>query len=431
MPNNSSSNLSFFDSMSSNSRRESGSTRLEAYQVEGRQDFGYQLATLDVDQLISTDKVLDRYDRAKSEMGRSAGPDGLRLEILHRSDVAKTVKAIVKQIKAGTFITTEPRLVQHPKPSGNGTRDLRIFNVCERLVASSANEILTQLISPCIHRMFHGYLTDLGTSTLFSDIFHYLTRNNSSRNIYCTELDIRKAFDEIQVAAVRQALLALSVPPNTVETVLTLSGAKRNTVGLPQGNALCPILFTATVCHCLVGLGSREHNEKADPMPIIYADNFCYLSKSELKMRELIDCHTGKLATTGLEWGPRELPKNIKKGEIASVMGTLISIEGSKIMFRMSSKTVIKARGTYKASIAEVDPARAARERLISIVNQWGHIAATTGDDELRSILESITNVKGIEQPDLRVIVSAWRIAGNNWLQKHTIRHTVPNTSWD
>lgn len=410
------------------SRRESGSTRLEAYHVKSRRDCGYQLATLDVDQLISTDQVLDRYDRAKAAMGRSAGPDGLRLELLHRRDVAKNVKVIVRELKAGTFTTTEPRLAQHPKPSGKGTRDLRIFNVCERLVASSANEILTQLICPRIHRMFHGYLTDLGTSTFYSDIFDYLTRNEASENIYCTELDIRKAFDEIQVAVVRKALLAQGIPPITVDTILTLSGAERNTVGLPQGNALCPILFTTTVCHGLVGLGTRKHI-KANPMPAIYADNFCYLSKSESEMRKLIDGHTDKLKTIGLEWGPREQPKNLRKEETASVMGTLISIEGSKIRFRMSSKTVNKARDTYKASIAEADPAKAARERLISIVTQWGHIAATTEDNELRSTLDSITQVKGIEQPDLQVIVRAWRTAGNNWLQKHSTRHAAPNNS--
>lgn len=413
-------------------RRESGSSRLQQFNVTDGVDRGYALESLTVKQLLSVDQVLRRYDQTKSFMGNAGGPDGLKLNQFRREEIAMIVRKIVDLAKNAEFVPGQLRRVPIPKGSG-GSRDLLIANVCERLVSSSANEILTRLIAPKIHPAFHGYLPRLGTHTFFAYIFAMLTRHPTADCIYFSSLDILKAFDRVQVKSVKEALLALKIPEDTIEAILTLTGANQNGVGLPQGNALCPILFTATLSHH-VDWGNQRESKTAHPVPpmyadSVYADNVSYIGKSELELREKIDSHSRELDGVGLTWGTKPPPINLSTGEIGTAMGTTVSITNGKVKFRMSTETLDQAKTTYSSSYSGIYRRRAARDILISIVSQWGHIAATTEDGELRTTLEGITNLPGMQQPDLNEIIRIWRDAGNDWLYRCLPRYLEATNS--
>ena len=193
---------------------------------------------------------------------------------------------------------------------------------------------------------------------------------NGSRNLSMAWIDVRKAFDSVSHAWLQEMMTMHKFPLwmcrtvarlceswNTKITARTKEGYKTSDLirfnkGLPQGDALCPRLFTLCLNPISWKLKASEGYKLSRPLSgkithLLYIDDMKIYAASKDKLERVMKTVKEAMADVGLEWnekkcstahvrrgsldsslggtaiGERQVIQNLKKGETYKFLGVL------------------------------------------------------------------------------------------------------------
>lgn len=259
-------------------------------------------------QLMNNHKYLDvEYVRSIfSTFGalKACGPDGIRPILLHHLPEV-VLQRIVALYKATLVFGYTPRILREnnviflPKAGKDDyslPKSYRPITLAPFLLKGLEKAILWRLESTILKRTVfskhqHAFLPDRGCDSALSDAFDYVEKATlSNKKALCVSIDIRGAFDNVDIEAAIAALKRKRLPFWALRwyehylksrfSTISINGSKLtflHTRGTPQGGVCSPILWIIVFDDLLdsinLGTGARAVGYADDCLIIIYGDD--------------------------------------------------------------------------------------------------------------------------------------------------------------
>ncbi len=194
--------------------------------------------------VISKHVVWEAYQRVKVNDG-AAGVDGASIQEFER-DLKGNLYKLWNRMSSGSYFPQPVRMVEIPKPDGQGVRVLGVPTVADRIAQTVAKQYLEPQVEPIFHPDSYGYRP--GRSALQAVA---VCRERCWKADWVIDVDIRAFFDtldhELVLRAVKkhtdQKWILLYVerwlPAPMRREDGTLVARER---GSPQGSAISPLL---------------------------------------------------------------------------------------------------------------------------------------------------------------------------------------------
>lgn len=224
---------------------------------------------------ITDERILrTAMDHLDQDGPKAAGPNGIRLRDLNRSqrwDLARTLRDL---LRSGTYSRGRTRNVEIPKGNGKpGTRTLKIPNAEDQVVQRAAVSILQPILDPRFDILSFGFRPDrnrehaLATAQYLAHVGHQTLLLE----------DIRNAFDNVPHRPLLETLGHYGTQPQTVELIRRCIAGSGDR-GLSQGGCLSPLLLNVYLDHFL----DRHWRRQMPHTPLIrYADDICVTCRSQ------------------------------------------------------------------------------------------------------------------------------------------------------
>lgn len=367
------------------------------------------IADLTLAKLNDHDRFLRSFKRSKSDMGLSAGIDRIRGEEYSIPELAQALRRLSKTIGDGSFVPNDHRQVQLPKPNGK-FRTLSIPVFAERVVSRSFNNALLDVLDVRFPDSFHAYRRERGILTLIASIARAY---DPAKPLYIGTADIENAFPTTPRAAVADSLLE-QVPDEALRnTLLRFSYPRNSQLGLPQGLATSPTLFTMMMSHVLTR-GSPESGY--DAALLTYSDNLVYVSSVQESIMETHRQHTQELKAIGMRFKADQplTPVNIAQGSI-DVLGTTVFTRNGRIAFKPGpdgwNKLLLQIRDTYLHPYISAG----AWEAMSGWISRNSHIANSFGAPAIVDRLRNYCTQANILDVPWDAITNASKRAAEQW----------------
>ena len=187
--------------------------------------------------------------------GRAVGPDGVSLEEM-RSAGSHWLRQLHAKLRAGKYSPSRPRVCRIPKTNAPGEyRELGIYNLEDRVVATSIKNGLTPLAEPTLHDRSYAFRPQRSVSAGLHAITAWIRERcdaKSAGRFVAVAVDIEDCFGSVRHEKIL-ASMAKMADRGTVETIRRFHlrdkarGAappcqRRVPAGLIQGNPLSPLL---------------------------------------------------------------------------------------------------------------------------------------------------------------------------------------------
>ncbi len=148
---------------------------------------------------ISKEVVWEAYLRVKANKG-AAGVDGESIEEFER-DLKGNLYKLWNRMSSGCYFPPPVRMVEIPKPGGQGVRVLGVPTVADRIAQTVVKMYLEPKVEPLFHPNSFGYRP--GRSALDAVA---TCRERCWKNDWVIDLDIRKFFDTLDHELVMRAV---------------------------------------------------------------------------------------------------------------------------------------------------------------------------------------------------------------------------------
>ncbi len=250
--------------------------------------------------VISKHVVWEAYLRVKANKG-AAGVDGASIEEFER-DLKGNLYKLWNRMSSGSYFPLPVRMVEIPKPSGQGVRILGVPTVADRIAQTVVKMYLEPKVEPSFHPDSYGYRP--GRSALQAV---GVCRERCWKADWVIDLDITAFYDtldhELVMRTVRKhtdqkwILLYvqrwLTAPMQREDGTLVARDR-----GSPQGSAISPLLANLFMHYAFDSWMQRE-------FPHIrferYCDDVVVHCTSELQARYVRDAIARRLAECQLE----------------------------------------------------------------------------------------------------------------------------------
>jgi hypothetical protein len=211
-------------------------------------------------------------DHLASEAGNAPGPGGRTFEDLDFAQRWELARVLGVALSEGTYRPGPEREKEIPKPSGRGTRTLRIQDIEDRVVQRAIVQIIQPFLDPLFAATSFGYRPGMGRGHALAAAEHLATKGD--RWTWATD-DISDAFDHVPhgrlLDVVRKTLGA-----GGMTELIRVDIENERGMGLRQGGSLSPILLNTYLDHVL---DWHWKSKRPDTPTIRYADDLLILTK--------------------------------------------------------------------------------------------------------------------------------------------------------
>jgi group II intron reverse transcriptase/maturase len=244
---------------------------------------------------ITEDLMLRAFRKVKRNRG-VAGIDKVSI-IMFEANLEQNLRALMRDLKTGTFQPLPLRRVYIPKGSGQ-TRPLGIPAVRDRV----AQEVLRQLLSPLFERLFHDDSYGFRPGRHCHQAVERVLELHRQGYVYVLDADIKGFFDNIPHSVIMAGVSAEVADGNILRLVERFLKAgvmeegwfRPTMVGTPQGGVVSPLL--ANIALNSLDWQLHEHGQRF----VRYADDFVVLAQTESQLQEAYDLVQQHLTSLGL-----------------------------------------------------------------------------------------------------------------------------------
>jgi RNA-directed DNA polymerase len=320
-----------------------------------------------LENVLDSDALLQTFDRLARKGGKAPGPDGISYGDVSRHEIAKALRLTSQAIREGRYRPAEARVVSIPKDSG-GTRELRLRNIVDRIVANRVAEYLTPLLDPKFDTRSFGFRPDRDVAQLFHHM-EWLAEKGGLVHIAID--DVRKAFDNVPIPKVPKLLERSGIEPKLVDLATTILKGENELrkIGIDQGSALSPLILNLLLDHALDQAIRSRHPGVA---LLRYADNLIILAKSALAAEEAMQTARESLNEIGMTLkGPNDPAKDLRDHDVTT-LGWTLRLVGRRLRYVPDQKAWNKLEEALKGVAQEKNPDQQARSTVLGMVNHWG-----------------------------------------------------------
>ena len=195
--------------------------------------------------------------------------------------------------------------------------------------------------------------------------------HRGKRNLSMAWIDVKKAFDSVDHEWLAEMMILHRFPTwlcrtieslcnswNTKVVAKTKQGIEKSEViqfrrGLPQGDALCPRLFT--LCMNLVAwkLRASEGYKLSKPLStkitdLLYVDDLKAFAASEIKLNKVLKSTKSAMQDIGLEWNPKKCATvHVRRGvQVKDETG--VQLDDGAVLTNLKEGTYYKFLGTLE-----------------------------------------------------------------------------------
>ena len=219
---------------------------------------------------ISKHVVFEAYRRVKANKG-AAGVDGESI-LQFEQDVKGNLFKLWNRMSSGCYFPPPVRMVEIPKPSGEGTRVLGVPTVADRI----AQTVVAMVLEPVVEKVFHpdSYGYRPGKSALDAV---GACRQRCWRTNWVIDIDIHRFFDNLDHDLVLKAVahhtdqrwILLYVQRWLRAPLMAQDGSLHaRDRGSPQGSAISPLLANLFMHYACDSWMAREY-------PTVQFERYC------------------------------------------------------------------------------------------------------------------------------------------------------------
>ncbi|MBE0643563.1 MAG: group II intron reverse transcriptase/maturase [Bacteroidetes bacterium] len=197
-----------------------------------------------IEAMIDRENMTRALLRVESNKG-AAGIDKMPVDDL-RSHLGRHWERIRAALLAGRYEPSPVRLVEIPKPDGQGMRQLGIPTVVDRLIAQALAQILTPLFEPNFSEHSYGFRPGRSAHDAVTAAQAYVREGRG----WVVDMDIEKFFDHVNHDILMSRLMRKITDKRVLKLIrrflqagiMTEGIAMQRTEGTPQGSPLSPLL---------------------------------------------------------------------------------------------------------------------------------------------------------------------------------------------
>ena len=253
---------------------------------------------------ISMRMVLEAYRHVKANRG-AAGIDDESIEMFE-ADLSRNLYKLWNRMASGSYFPPPVKQVEIPKKQG-GVRILGVPTVADRIAQQVAKARIEGELEGLFHLDSYGYRLKKSAADAVA-----VTRERCWKYDWCVELDVRRAFDELDWDLLRMAIRKHVKDPWTllyIERWLTAPAVSvdgetvQRTKGVPQGSVIGPVLMNLYMHYSFDAWMRREHPHNPFAR---YADDAVAHCRSESEAKALLAAIDGRLKECKLEMHPEK-----------------------------------------------------------------------------------------------------------------------------
>lgn len=355
-------------------RRPKGVSRAQRWLQHRAKKLGSAFRLVSLQTVFHHDYLYQVYLDLEDEGGPAPGTDGISYADLTHQEAGKILKPLAVELQRLSVLPAQPRSVQIRKILSTEMRGLNLPILMDRVTAKG----LAVAVEPTLDRQFlngsWAYRKGRSAWRMLSDVMYQMAQTNQC---VLAINDVKKCFDNVRVdqvlGALRELLAAdataspsslgnndLDLFLSAVEIVLRGPNHDR-TIGIDQGNNLST--------HCVNALLHFAHDihfeTMSDPLWWRYSDNLIYATKSVSKGNQVLARVRHLLKPYGLELKGEDGVLDIRKGDIAQIMGFALRIEGKRFRIGLTSKALAQLEEYLKEAHRNVNPSQAAHMSVL------------------------------------------------------------------
>lgn len=379
------------------------------------------------------ENLLQIFHDLKHRAGQAPGPDGLTYNDLGPREAAALMRSLARTVRDGSYRPSTCRKVRIPKASGKGFRELRVRNLCDRVVSAALYEALNPLWEQVFLPRSHGFRPQRNVLRLLAELEH--TMVTQDRWVLAID-DVRNAFDNVTIddlmndhrRHIRDGdLLSL------LERVLRGEDKERK-VGIDQGAAYSPTALNIRLhyAHDLI----LEQNSQTPPW-YRYADNLVYPCRNTQEGQQTLEKVQQLLREHGFDLKREELPIDLRMGDKAQLLGFTLSYKDGQVEYDLGKDTWRNLAQQLEKAHETPNPTETARMVVMGWINSYGpaypHAIENGVIEQILNLIDVYGFQESITPPEIH---QQWEKAWQRWQlirkelhQPHANDHpTVPQT---
>lgn len=245
-------------------------------------------------QLIEPRNLWLGWQKVRTNRG-GAGGDGVSIAAFEHS-AAPRIDRLAADLAHGRYRPGPLRRVAVPKRHG-GERELAIPCIVDRVVQTTAAQLISPVLEAGFHRASFAYRPGRGVVQAVQAVLRY--RREGYR--WAAEGDVAHCFDEIPHDQLLDRLEhGIGDPRLTDLVALWLQAYAPEGLGIPQGSPISPLL-------CNLHLDAVDAAIDGHGVRLVrYADDFVILTKNESKARSALEDMAAQLRFQGLSLNPEK-----------------------------------------------------------------------------------------------------------------------------
>ena len=370
-------------------------------------------APLGVPEVVAVNRLLWCLERNR-RMGGAPGPDGLAYRDFGRQEASRAFARLRDSVMGRTYPPPAARVVRVPKKERGTYRELSVFDIADPALATSAALAIGPVVAPRISPLTHSF----GGRGVWSLLAELAAGFESGDYPVLLNLDVRAAFPSVPIGRVMDTL-AESVRDEHLLWLVgaLLRGELGNTLGIPQGLALSPMLLDQSMSD-----GFDRHWSRSPGMPLLlrYVDNVPCLVGSVDEGREVLArCHAllGALGLALKGQPEGELLIDLKEGGTTELLGFRVSSDGRSLRYGTTEDATTSLENALREAHDEANPPLAAQAVVSGWMNAMGPALDHSQRDALLKCVTSIAKRLGFRELSQESVRGAWTRSRQRWDQ--------------